>query len=266
MISMAEGTIYQFVGSAEAPKPTFTKPDTLQHKHMQEVFDIVAPHALEERIDARNAETEIALLTAQTLTEKKYIWEKRREIPHKLERILLFSVLGGASALMDFGGDELTSRLLKKEGSLFTWKNKQYVSLENQGNREALKAGWEMITDSLIGKFSDLSVQQATNRGDVKFVSPLSDTLSKVGNIAISFTLAPEAKRMHRFINSMVNPSTIEAGFRTLSAIPIGGHIVENVYAAANQFLLKEKGLFPYGFDLAATMLAAKAKYVKPHE
>ena len=119
-----------------------------------------------------------------------------------------------------------------------------------------MKAGWEFVTDELIGEFSNISVQQATNTSDIRFVSPLSDMLSKVGSIALKLTIP-----QRQLLKSLVNPSSVEAGIRLLATVPVGGAVVERAYAAGNQFLMKENRFFSFGFDLAATMLAVKAKH-----
>ena len=242
-----------------------------------------------ERQEAAESQGAIAVETAKLLESKSTAWKRYnehkdvgrffreldvewrgRELPHKLDRIMVFGVLGGASALMDWGGDEIASAtfLHKDKTNLFSRPlfRKWNISYnKDSGNKEAIKAGWEMLTDTAIGLFSDKSVQEATNRNDVKFVSPLSDTLSKVLNVAASFWVPKpgQKQRVHKVLNSLVNPSTIESSFRGFGAIPVVGAGVERLYKGLNTLLTRKSTIIPFGFDLAATTLAAKAKYMK---
>lgn len=277
-----------YVGEAKAEQP---KPDTEYHKKMQEIFDVVAPEVTAERQEAAEAQGAITVETAKLLQSKSTAWKRYnehknisrffreldvewrgRELPHKLDRVMIFSVLGGASALMDWGADEVATRtFLKPENDqLFRFSkppwDKLNISLhQDTGNREAIKAGWEMLTDTAIGLFSDKSVAEATNRNDVRFVSPLSDTLSKIGNVAAAFWVPkPEGRRLvHKVLNSLVNPSTIESIFRSLGSIPVAGAGVERLYKGLNALLTRKSTIIPFGFDLVATTLAAKAKFMK---
>lgn len=279
--------VYLGEGKPEQGKPEKTKADTLYNTHMQELFDIVAPEAVAQRGEAAGAQAEISMATAELLKNKSSSWQRYkehkdfkkfindldiewrgRELPHKLERILLFGMMGSMSAGIDFSGETLAAHtfLKKKDGHLIDWGKVKLVPLDNddtRGNRKAIKAGWEMLTDHLIGSFTDKSVALTTNRTDVRFVSPLSDSLSKVGAVVSSVLTPRDEKPIHRFLTALVNPSTIESGFRALSAIPVVGGKVENVYIALNKQLLGGEGLLPFGFDLSITMLAAKEKQMK---
>lgn len=289
---MAEGFSQQFRGKVSrvylgegkaepSKKPEKVRADTEYNRHMQELFDIVAPEAVAERVDAVNAQADMAVATAELLKDKSTAWQKYkehknlktfindldvewrgRELPHKLERIMLFSLIGAASSGMDIGVDILAEKtfLRKNANKVFGLTMDDTDTL---GNRKALKAGWEMMTDHLIGMFSDTSVKEATNRQDVRFVSPLSDSLSKIGNVLSAVLMPSNMKFRHYVMNSLVNPSTIESGFRTLSAIPVLGAKVENWYIALNKQLLQGEGIFPFGFDVAVTMLAAKETHKK---
>lgn len=277
-----------YVGEGKAGQP---KPDSEYHKKMQEIFDVVAPEVVAERQEAAEAQGTIATETAKLLQSKSTAWKRYnehkslsrffneldvewrgRELPHKLDRIMIFGILGGASAAIDLGTDELANRtfLHDSRSSLLNisnarWKKWDIQFTKDNGNREAVEAGWERLTDTAIGLFSDKSAQEATNRNDLKFVSPLSHTLSKIGSVALAFGLPPANQRLpiHKLINSIMNPSTIESGFRAVGAIPVGGAVVEKIYKGLNTMLSKESALLPSGFDVAVTMLAAKAKFMK---
>jgi len=268
--------IYLGEGKPEKPAPEKSKADTLYNRTMQEVFDVIAFEAVRERHDVMEAQGEIADITARLITSKKNAWERYtnhknlntfireqdrewrgRELPHKLDRILVMTALGGASALIDYAGDAVGTTLLAKTGT-GSIPGVPMDEADTNGNRKALKAGWEMITDELIGAFANQSVRVATNRREVGFVSPLSESLARVGAIVTSFAFPEEKTRIQRFVNSVINPATIEAGIRGLAAIPLVGAGVENAYIALNKSLLRKEGLFPFGFQLAATMLAAK--------
>ncbi len=275
--------MYLGEGKADPPKPETKKADTLYNKHMQELFDIVVPEAVAERADAVSTQGELATKTAEVLRDKstarerykehkdfkRFIHEldtewRGRELPNKLERFMLFSVMGGFYSGLDFVSDLIADKtfLNKERAHLGSTKFPiiTFDKVDTQGNRKALKAGWEMLTDKLISGFSDKSVKETTNRDDVAFVSPISDAFASVGNVISSIATPNDQKFIHRFINALINPGSIEAGFRTLSAIPVIGAKVENAYIALNKQLLKGEGMLPYGFDIALTMLAAKEK------
>jgi|GEM_PF-690827 hypothetical protein len=280
--------VYLGEGKADPPKPEVKKADTLYHKHMQELFDIIAPEAVSERIDAVNTQGELATATAELLREKssarerykehkdfkRFVHEldgewRGRELPHKLERFLLFSVMGSFYTGLDFVSNYLAEKTFLRKDITKIGLGKSGISLDaadTNGNRKALKAGWEMLSDKLIGLFSDKSVKETTNRDDVAFVSPISDALASVGNIAVSLATPSDKKPIHWLLNSIINPGSIEAGFRTLSAIPLAGAKVENMYIALNKQLLRGEGVLPYGFDVALTMLAAKETQKKDVE
>lgn len=276
-------TIYLGEGKPDAsPIPAKQKADTEYNRRMQEVFDVVSKEAMAEREDVQNTQTELALLTAETLMEKPNAWQRfkehknisqfvneldiewrGRELPRKLDRLMVFGVLGATSALMDFGVDTIVTKTLHKDKhELFKLFGKQVIPFtDKNGNREALKAGWEFVTDDLIGAFSNISVKEATNVKEAKFISPLSDSLSKVGNIATTWLMRTDDRSLgQRAISSVINPSTIESSIRILSAIPAVGAPVEKLYTAANA-LLKKDEILPLGFDLGLAMLAAKVKY-----
>lgn len=273
--------VYLGEGKAESPKPEAKKADTLYNKHMQELFDVIAPEAMSERIDAVNTQGELATTTAELLQEKSTAWQRYkehknlkqfiseldtewrgRELPHKLERFMLFGVMGGFYTGLDFATDLIADKTFLEESRKHLGTEKfpiiAFDEFDSQGNRKALKAGWEMLTDKLISMFSDKSVKETTNRSDVAFVSPISDALASVGNIVSSIATPSKQEWYHRVINALINPGSIEAGFRALSAIPVFGAKVENAYIALNKQLLRGEGLLPYGFDMALTMLAAK--------
>ncbi len=281
--------VYLGEGKAEPPKPEAKKADTLYNKHMQELFDIVAPEAIAERVDAVNTQGELATKTAEVLRDKSTAWQqykehknlkqfiseldtewRGRELPNKLERFLLFSVMWGFYSGLDFASDYVADKTFLRKDLPYLGTEKipivRFDATDSQGNRKALKAGWEMLTDKLISGFSDKSVKETTNRDDVAFVSPISDAFASVGNVISSIATPSDQKLIHRFINALINPGSIEAGFRTLSAIPVIGAKVENVYIALNKQLLKGEGLLPYGFDIALTMLAAKETQKKSVE
>ena len=291
---MAEGYSQQFRGKvprvylgegrAESVKQSKTRSkDTAYNRYMQELFDVTALEAVAERVDAVNTQAEIAVKTAELLKDKSTAWDRYRahknitrfindldtewrgrELPHKLERILMFSMIGAASSGMDVGADILADKTFLRKGT------KPFgLTIDDAdtfGNRKALKAGWEMVTDHLIGVTSDSAVKEATNREDIQFVSPLSDSLSKIGNVLSSVLMPSEMKLRHHILNSLVNPSTIESGFRALAAIPVLGAKVEHWYSALNTQLLHGEGMFPFGFDVAVTMLAAKENQKKSVE
>lgn len=273
--------VYLGEGKADAPKPEVKKADTLYNKHMQELFDIIAPEAISERIDAVDTQGALATTTAEALKDKSTAWSRYkehknlkkfiseldtewrgRELPNKLERFLLFSVMGGFYTGLDFTADFIADKTFLQEDRMHLGTAKfpvvSFDATDSQGNRKALKAGWEMLSDKLISMFSDKSVKETTNRDDVAFVSPISDAFASVGNIISSIATPSKQLWYHRFMNALINPGSIEAGFRTLSAIPVFGAKVENAYIALNKQLLKGEGLLPYGFDMAITMLAAK--------
>lgn len=280
--------IYLGEGKAEKPSPEKNKADTLYNKHMQEVFDVILPEAISERQDVVEAQGEIATVTAELLLSKKNAWEhykehknikqfieeqdqewRGRELPHKLDRILTMAALGGSSALINFGTTAIGEKVLsgdpllpRKEESVNPLKADESDSL---GNKKAIKAGWELIAGKLIGSFANRSVQEATNRKGVGFVSPLSESLSNIGNIVISFAMPDWKERglLQHAITGVVNPATVESGLRGLAAIPMLGAGVENAYIALNKSLMKEEGMLPFGFNLAATMLAAKESQMK---
>ena len=281
---MAEGThhdrpvnrIYLGEGKPDKQKSDTSKADTLYNRNMQEVFDVIVPEAIAERQDVVEAQGEIASVTANLILSKTNAWNRYkehhdvkryikeqdiewrgRELPRKLDRILVMAALGGASALIDYAGDAIGTKMLAKTGT-GSIPGVPMDEADTHGNRKAIKAGWEMITDELIGAFANQSVREATNRREVGFVSPLSESLARVGTIVTSFALPEEKSRMQRFVSSVINPATIEAGIRGLAAIPLIGAGVENAYIALNKSLLRKEGLFPFGFQLAATMLAAK--------
>ncbi|MEK7533523.1 MAG: hypothetical protein AAB542_03755 [Patescibacteria group bacterium] len=281
--------VYLGEGKADPPKPEIKKADSLYNKHMQELFDIVAPEAVAERIDAVTTQGELAVTTAELLRDKSTAWNRYkehkslkkfiseldiewrgRELPHKLERFMLFSVMGGFYTGLDFTSDFIADKTFLQKDRTHLGTSKfpiiTFDKFDTQGNRKALKAGWEMLTDKLISGFSDKSVKETTNRDDVAFVSPISDALASVGNVISSIFTPSDQKPIHRFINALVNPGSIEAGFRSLSAIPVIGAKVENAYIALNKQLLKGEGLLPYGFDMALTMLAAKETQKKSVE
>ena len=278
--------IYLGEGKAEKPHPERTKADTLYHKKMQEVFDVVLPEAIAEKQDAVEAQGDIAQATADLLLSKKNAWEKYkehgnlkqlihdqdvewrgRELPHKLDRMLVFTALGGASALIDYGSDALGTKIISRNrlfSEKFSWAPKiDMDAADTHGNRKAIKAGWEMLSDKLIGSFANVSVREATNRKDVGFVSPLSESFANVGNVVLSFAFDEDKTHIQRLISSVVNPATIESGIRALAAVPLLGAGVENAYIAANKALLKDDGLFSFGINLAATMVAAKESQMK---
>jgi hypothetical protein len=273
-------TIYLGEGKPDsAPKTIKQKADTEYNKRMQEVFDIVSKEALAEREDVQNTQTELALLTAETLMEKPNAWQRfkehknvsqfiseldtewrGRELPRKLDRILVFSVLGGASMLMDYGADALTSKLLSDDNHELKLFNKQVISFTDaNGNREALKAGLDFVSDDLIGAFANISVKEATNTKDAKFVSSLSKVAYKVGNLAATF-LPADKSPLQQFVNSTINPGTIEAMFRISATMPVVGALVEKGYNAANK-AMKNDEILPLGFDLGLTILAAKVNH-----
>lgn len=273
--------MYLGEGKAEPPKTEIKKADTLYNKHMQELFDIVAPEAIAERVDAVSTQGELATKTAEVLKEKSTAWQRYkehknlkqfiseldtewrgRELPHKLERFMVFSVMGGFYTGLDFVSDYVADKTFLRKDLPYLGTEKmpivKFDATDSQGNRKALKAGWEMLSDKLISMFSDKSVKETTNRDDVAFVSPISDALASVGNIVSSIATPSKQEPIHRFLNAIINPGSIEAGFRTLAAIPLVGAKVENKYIALNKQLLKGEGVLPYGFDVALTMLAAK--------
>lgn len=273
--------VYLGEGKADPPNPEVKKADTLYNKHMQELFDIVAPEAALEHVDAVHTQGELATATAELLRDKSTAWQKYKEhknlkqfindldvewrgrkLPHKLERFMLFSVMGGFYSGLDFASDYIADKTFLRKDVTQLGVGKvpiiTFDSTDTKGNRKALKAGWEMLTDKLISVFSDKSVKETTNRQDVAFVSPISDAFASVANIVSAIATPSEQKLIHRVVNSLINPGSIEAGFRSLSAIPVIGAKVENAYIALNKQLLKGEGLLPYGFDMALTMLAAK--------
>lgn len=273
--------VYLGEGKAEPSKsPETTKADTLYSRHMQEIFDVVAPEMIAERVEAAKAQTEIAVETAEELQKKstarerykkhkdfkRYVREldtevRGREMTKRLDRMLIYSILGGASAAMDFVGDYAGEAFFDKRDALITLpKGKELISLKD-GNREAMKAGWEMLTDTAIGAFSDKSVQLTTNRSDAEFISPLSKGLSKIGTIISTFALNEKQKHLKHYVNALINPSTIEAGIRSLAVIPVGGAVVERVYNALNKKLDNDFDLLTVGFDVSTVMLAAKVKH-----
>lgn len=280
--------VYLGEGKADPPKHEVKKADSLYNKHMQELFDVIAPEAVSERIDAVNTQGELATATAELLQEKltarerykehkdfkRFIREldtewRGRELPHKLERFMLFGVMGGFYTGLDFVSNYLAEKTFLRKDITKLGLGKTGITLDaadTNGNRKALKAGWEMVSDKLIGLFSDKSVKETTNRSDVAFVSPISDALASVGNIAVSLATPSEKKPIHWLLNSIINPGSIEAGFRTLAAIPLLGAKVENMYIALNKQLLHGEGILPYGFDVALTMLAAKETQKKDVE
>lgn len=265
-----------------ALKKEQTQGEASYNKHMREIFDVVAPEAVAERVEAAKAQSEIAVETASLLKDKSNAWQRYkdhkdfnrfvkeldtewrgRELPHRLERVLMYSILGGASAAMDYVADEAALQtFLKYQGDVNIGKKKLFTLDDNNGNREAIKAGWEMLSDELVGAFSDKSLQLATNNKDATFVSPLSNSLSKIGTIFIAIAGISEDHRYLRSINSIINPSTIEAGFRTLETIPLGGAVVERMHAALNTVISKDHHILPLGFDLAVAVTAAKMKKV----
>jgi len=281
--------VYLGEGKADFLNPEVKKADTLYNKHMQELFDIVAPEAVAERIDAVNTQGDIAVKTAEVLRGKSTAWQRYkehknvkqfindldtewrgRELPHKLERFFLFSVMGGFYSGLDFATDFIAdSTFLRKDARRLGVGKLSLVTFDetdSNGNRKALKAGWEMLSDKLVSMFSDKSVKEATNRDDVAFVSPLSDALASVGNVVTSIVSPSEKKGITRLINAVINPGTIEAGFRSIAAIPVVGAKVENMYIALNKQLLKGEGVLPYGFEVALSMLAAKESQKKSVE
>lgn len=281
--------IYLGEGKAEPPKPEQKKADTRYNARMQELFDVVAQEAVAERSDIVDAQGEIAMATAELLGEKKSAWEqyrehgdvkkfiheldaewRGRELPRKLERILIFATLGASSAGLNYAGELVAEKALKDRPGLLKRKDGSFVipmdDADTRGNRKALTKGWEMITDSLVGSFSDVAVQQATNRDDVGFVSPLSSALSKIGTIASAVALPEGKKQITRMVNAVSNPGTIEAGIRTLASVPVLGAKVENWYIALNKRILRGSGIFPFGFEMAVTMLAAKESQMKDVE
>lgn len=290
---MAEGISHShtspvYVGEGKAVSP---KPDSAYNKKMQEIFDVVAPEMQAERQEAAEAQGAITFETAKLLESKSTAWRRYkehkslsrffreldvewrgRELPHKLDRIMIFSLLETTSALMDLTSDVIANKtfLQKDRQTLFqisnpAWKKWDVVFDKESGNREAIEAGWERLTDTAIGMFSNKSAQETTNRKDYAFISPLSNTLSKIGSVMMSFWQPSWGDRQwyHKLLNSITNPSTIESGFRAVGAIPVGGAAIEKVYKGLNTLLRKESTLIPAGFDVAASMFAAKAKYMK---
>lgn len=272
--------IYIGKGMAEVPDPAETKADTLYNKKMQEIFDVVAPESVAERVDAAKAQAEIAVASAEELQKKNTSYEhfkehkdtkrflkdldrewRGRELPQRLQRVMYMSVLGTASAAMDYVGDFAAEKFLEHRKSFDLPGGKFHIEFTDENkNREALKAGWEMLTDIGVGAFSDKSVQLTTNRENVEFISPLSKSMSKIGSIVSMYAMNEKRRGLKRMVNAVINPSTIEAGLRSIETIPVGGALVERLHRYLNNKLDNDYSFLTVGFDVSTAMLAAKIK------
>jgi hypothetical protein len=281
-------TSWVFVGASKQDrlkKKEITKEDTLFNKFLQDVFDVATPTALAERADVADVQGKIALSTAEVLTKKSNAWQRfkehkdlkkylleqdvewrGREVPERLRRILVFSLIGAGSFALNYGTNFAAEELLFKNKEIKLPFVKKPFELNNgTGNRAALLKGWEMISDMLVGKLFDYGAQLGTNKKNIGFVTPLTSTLAQVGNTVLNFadiSIRPgmdhdEVKKVRK-INALINPGVFEAGIRAVGAIPIIGIPFEKLYALANKQLLQEDGTFPFIFNLAYAMIMEK--------
>lgn len=271
-------TDWVYVGQAggERKKSREKKEDTHWQKYLQDVFDVAAPIAISEKLELADLQGNLAVATAKELVKiqarapgkKKSLGDvitdldtklRGRALPNRLGRLLTFFVLGSGTFALDRLGDVVAQKQLFTKDSLKIYPFKP-INLNDSGNKAALEVGWEFVTDALVGKSTDAVAQVATNKENIGFVSPLSKTLSMIGNtlINVAGAMIDERTKRIRLINSFVNPGFIESAFRFTGALPVVGAPIERLYAAANRQIIQSKGIMPFAIDLAYNMLIAK--------
>ena len=271
-------TDWVYVGQAgvEAKKPREKKEDAHWQKYLQDVFDVAAPIAISEKRELSALQGNLAVATAEELVKSQAHKEAKqggmgetitdldtklrgRKLPNRLGRLLTFFVMGSGSFALDRVGDVVAQKQLFTKDSLTIYPFTP-INLKDSGNKAALEVGWEFVTDALVGKSTDTAAQLATNKDHIGFVSPLSKTLSMVGNtiINVAGAMIDERTKTIRVINSFVNPGFIESAFRFTGALPVVGAPIERIYASANRQIIQSKGVMPFAIDLAYNMLIAK--------
>ncbi len=279
-------TSWVYVGQGKAEQRTIPekpKPDTELHRFMQDVFDVAVPVAIRERDEVAAVNGELAAASAELLMSKsKTPWQRYKEhgdlkrfvieqdeawrgrsLPNRLGRLATYGTMMAGTFGLDRVSDLVASKFIFSPEKLRVPPFKP-ITLKN-GNKEALGVGWEFVTDTLVGKGTDLLAQTATNRKSIGFVSPLSKAVSTLGTTLLNITgnMYNEKTKNIPIINSFVNPGFIESAFRFTSALPWVGIPFEYLYAEANKQLIKADGVMPFGIDLAYNMAVAKEKALK---
>lgn len=271
--------IYVGTGAPEKhAKPT--KKDTAFNRLMQRVFDVQKSPDKKSLTEAVQIQSELALEAAHDLTDGTTAWNRYkehgsikrfvRELDRELRgrenveakaKVLTFGLLGSAALGLDVAGDFVAEKVLFAQDTIPLPFGRALELNHGTGNRKALSVGWEMLTDKFSELLANEGAKQVTNRKDVGFISPLSSTLTLVGNTALNMldlTIGKDRNFSTKVLNAVVNPTFVESSFRVAGAVPVLGVPVEKLYALANKQLLRDEGFLPFMMTVAFNMITAK--------
>lgn len=262
-------TSWVYVGSSKkdyAKKKEVSKADTEFNTFLQQILDVADPIVKKEHEDVVEINGKIALAAAEELNKKNKAWKdfkehkdlkrylleqdiewRGRDVPKRLERMLVFGLIGSGAVGLDMGTDNIAKTAFSR--------------IKDKGNQAALTKGWEMLTDLLSGNLFDAGARWGTNKKDIGYITPVSSAFGQVGN-----TILTMVNNKSKIWNSLVNPGAIESGFRAIGAIPWVGVIPEKIYAAANRELLEQDGMFPFIFNMAFNMMLEKETHKDSQE